>query len=61
LNPYRAKRIGAAARNRMLSEHTYQHRALQLQKVLNGHFTTPRPASLWIDSVQQTPVPEVNA
>jgi spore maturation protein CgeB len=61
LNPYRAKMIGGAARNRMLSEHTYQHRALQLQKILNGCFTTPRTTSVWIDSAQQAPVPEVSA
>ena len=60
LNPYRARLIGAAARNRMLSEHTYQHRALQLQKVLNGHFTSPR-SSLWIDADQPAPVSEVSA
>ncbi len=61
LNPSRAEKIGGAARNRMLSEHTYQHRALQLQKILNGCFTTPRTTSLWIDRAQQTPVPEVSA
>ena len=60
LNQYRARLIGAAARNRMLSQHTYQHRGLQLQKVLNGHFTAPR-SSLWIDAAQSSPVPEVNA
>src|SRR5215217_818296 len=42
LNPYRAAVLGAAARNRILSEHTYEHRALQLQKVLNDEFATPR-------------------
>jgi spore maturation protein CgeB len=61
LNPYRAGKIGVAARNRMLSEHTYQHRALQLQKVLNGHFTSPRSTSVWIDSAEPTPVAEVSA
>ncbi len=61
LNPYRARKIGVAARNRMLSEHTYQHRALQLQQVLNGHFAAPRATSMSIDSAQQTAVAEVSA
>ena len=58
LTPERARNIGAAARERILSEHTYAHRALQLEHVLNGHYAKP---SLWIDTAQQTPVPEVNA
>ena len=35
LNSDRAKQIGEAARQRVLAEHTYQHRALQLQRLLN--------------------------
>jgi spore maturation protein CgeB len=34
LDPARACRIGAAARARVLSEHTYQHRAEQLDRIL---------------------------
>jgi spore maturation protein CgeB len=33
----RARSIGNAARNRILNQHTYSHRALQLQEILNGH------------------------
>jgi spore maturation protein CgeB len=36
LNSDRAKQIGEAARRRVLAEHTYQHRALQLQRLLDG-------------------------
>ena len=35
LNSDRAKQIGEAARRRVLAEHTYQHRALQLQRLLD--------------------------
>ena len=34
LTPERAKAIGEAARKRVLSEHTYKHRAIQLEEVL---------------------------
>src|SRR2546423_3308623 len=34
LNPDKARDIGQAARRRVLAEHTYQHRALQLQRLL---------------------------
>jgi spore maturation protein CgeB len=34
LSPERARRIGAAARERMLAEHTYDHRAEQLEGIL---------------------------
>ena len=36
LDDRRAKQIGEAARQRVLAEHTYQHRALQLQALLEG-------------------------
>jgi spore maturation protein CgeB len=36
LTAERAARIGAAARRRILSEHTYAHRAAQLEAVLGG-------------------------
>jgi spore maturation protein CgeB len=32
----RAKAIGAAARRRVCAQHTYAHRAAQLQSVLEG-------------------------
>lgn len=37
LDDHKAKQIGEAALRRVLAEHTYQHRALQLQELLNGH------------------------
>ncbi len=36
LNPERARAIGAAARTRMLGEHTYAHRAQQLEALLQA-------------------------
>lgn len=38
LTPDCAKEIGAAARKRILSQHTYGHRALQLQQILEGSY-----------------------
>lgn len=40
LNPAEAHRIGRAAMKRIRKEHTYAHRADQLEKVLNGKFAT---------------------
>lgn len=37
LTPDAAGRIGAAARSRALAEHTYAHRAAQVEEVLEGH------------------------
>jgi spore maturation protein CgeB len=36
LDPVRAKAIGAAARRRVCAQHTYAHRAAQLESVLEG-------------------------
>lgn len=36
LSPERAREIGAAARKRILSQHTYTHRARQIDRVLDG-------------------------
>ena len=36
LDTERAKQIGQAAQTRVLAQHTYQHRALQLQELLSG-------------------------
>jgi spore maturation protein CgeB len=41
LDRERARRIGAAARRRILSEHTYAHRAAELDAILT---TASRPA-----------------
>jgi spore maturation protein CgeB len=43
LGPEEARRIGDAARERMLAEHTYGHRAQQLEGILAEH-TSWRPA-----------------
>ena len=43
LDAERAKRIGAAALKRVLSEHTYEHRARQVHAILEG--SRPRPAA----------------
>jgi len=36
LTPARARQIGAAAKARVLAEHTYAHRVLQLERVLGS-------------------------
>jgi len=36
LGPEQARRIGEAARRRILAEHTYAHRALQIEEALEG-------------------------
>ncbi len=43
LEPDRARRIGEAARQRVLAEHTYAHRARQLETLLMGKIRNPRP------------------
>jgi spore maturation protein CgeB len=40
LDPERARRMGEAARRRVLSEHTYAHRAAQVESVLGIEFTS---------------------
>lgn len=40
LDPERARRIGQAARRRVLSEHTYAHRAAQVESILGTHSPT---------------------
>jgi spore maturation protein CgeB len=60
----RARAIGEAARKRILSEHTYAHRAVQLEQILNGRYTpsaATHARSFLIDRGKQNPVPEVNA
>jgi spore maturation protein CgeB len=44
LEPEQARRIGEAARRRVLAEHTYEHRALQVEAVLG--FTAPSKAAV---------------
>jgi spore maturation protein CgeB len=59
LTAERAKEIGMAARSRILGQHTYAHRALQLQDVLNGDYTNKlRASSVWM---QQGAASEVSA
>jgi spore maturation protein CgeB len=60
----RARAIGEAARKRILSEHTYAHRAVQLEQILNGRYTpsaATHARSFLIDRGKQNPVPEVSA
>ena len=45
LDDSKAKQIGEAARQRVLAEHTYQHRALQLQRLLEEHV---KPAAYFV-------------
>lgn len=55
----RARDIGSAARKRILRQHTYGHRALQLQDVLDGGYTNPlRESSVWLE---RSPASEVSA
>lgn len=42
LSQCRAKQIGEAALERVLSEHTYEHRAQQLQQLLDGRVSVER-------------------
>ncbi|HYE62215.1 MAG TPA: glycosyltransferase [Phycisphaerales bacterium] len=43
LTPEKARAIGEAARIRILSEHTYTHRALQVEEVLTSRRAAPHP------------------
>src|SRR5690606_31937874 len=38
LTPEKAKKIGAAARERMLAEHTYRHRATEFEALMNEDY-----------------------
>jgi spore maturation protein CgeB len=40
LTPDRARRIGEAARRRVLAEHTYAHRAAQVESILGVHLSS---------------------
>ncbi|MFC7334381.1 CgeB family protein [Rhodocista pekingensis] len=42
LTPERARAIGAAARNRVLAEHTYAHRAVLVERLLTGRLAQER-------------------
>lgn len=44
LSPERSRQIGAAARRRVLSEHTYRHRAVQFEALMNERFATRKSA-----------------
>ncbi|HEX2270318.1 MAG TPA: glycosyltransferase [Pyrinomonadaceae bacterium] len=59
LTAERAREIGVAARSRILAQHTYTHRALQLEEVLDGGYTSQlRESSVW---VERSSAREVNA
>lgn len=58
----RARLIGNAARHRILSQHTYGHRALQLQEILNGRYSPSASThSFLAGRRKQNPIPEVSA
>lgn len=44
LTPEKSRRIGAAARRRVLAEHTYQHRAAQFENLMDRRFDARRSA-----------------
>jgi spore maturation protein CgeB len=44
LEPATARRIGAAALRRVLAQHTYAHRAAELETILEGRLARPEPA-----------------
>lgn len=44
LSSEKSRRIGAAARRRVLAEHTYQHRALQFEALMNERFSARETA-----------------
>lgn len=46
LTPQKAEAVGAAAQERVLSAHTYAHRAALLEEVLNGSRTTARGSAI---------------
>lgn len=46
LDPTRARRIGERARERVLGEHTYEHRATQLEDVLMGRESAERQQAM---------------
>ncbi|HYH47260.1 MAG TPA: glycosyltransferase [Thermoanaerobaculia bacterium] len=55
LGPERARRIGEAARHRILGEHTYAHRAAQLEEVLTGEAPGEAPAEIHRQIPSQRP------
>ncbi len=42
IDPVQARAIGKAAHRRILAEHTYQHRAVQVQQILDAESTSQR-------------------
>jgi spore maturation protein CgeB len=64
LTSERAQSVGKAARRRILSEHTYAHRAVQLQDILTGRYptsTAARVRSVFGDRRNPNPITEVSA
>ncbi|HEY2732388.1 MAG TPA: glycosyltransferase, partial [Polyangiales bacterium] len=47
LSSERARQIGRAARKRILADHTYQHRVVQLEAALEGRSRPARGESAW--------------
>ena len=64
LTTERAKAIGNTGRKRILSEHTYAHRAMQLQAILSGQYAAATAAagtSVLLDGRTPNPITEVSA
>ncbi|MGI5837112.1 MAG: glycosyltransferase family protein, partial [Chloroflexota bacterium] len=47
ISPERAKYIGRLARERVITEHSYERRGQQLQQLLNRLFNSIRPPNVW--------------
>jgi spore maturation protein CgeB len=54
LTPDAARRIGDAAFRRVLAEHTYAHRALQIERVLDAARISPRIPAMLLDRERGT-------
>jgi spore maturation protein CgeB len=64
LTSERTQSVGEAARRRILSEHTYAHRAVQLQDILTGRYptsTAARVSSVFGNRRNPNPITEVSA
>jgi spore maturation protein CgeB len=54
LTPERARTLGDAARRRILAEHTYAHRALEVERVLDGLVRPRRPVAVVAPAAQRS-------
>ncbi|MDQ6759310.1 MAG: glycosyltransferase [Acidobacteriota bacterium] len=54
LSPERAKEIGQAARKRVLAQHTYAHRAAQVDEILTNGPVAARPGPGFVPALETT-------